>query len=999
MLSSNIKVKIDDQYTQFNPYMKAASSRFLFLILFLSCFLGSGSISAHSEDAVRLSNGHYIYQYVALSDEYLADGNYEACLSVSDTILKYYPESGRAQLIRANIFLKEHLWKESVAVGEEAAKTFPADTSLRKALYEADMQLNRPQEAGKEANILARLNPSDSRNSVRQLEVKKKIILIWLSRIFTGILICMLSFLLYQVYERNSKAEMGGSFKKMWPLEVIFIPSSITLIGYLLFYHFSGYIWSKNIHYPTQDYNPYIIRDFIFDHDGIEGYTLYLMFLAIAFFSAIAFILMKKIRSKVVYYLLLAASGICTLVLLGHTGFYPPFADLADAPLLLLPVSFLFAGLVWWLTTLAMRHPKRGFVIMALILAVMFFIPYAPISVYDYGYILSPALRLFYGEHIPNVYFQYDLYMSLMALGFMKLGISAYNLIWVARIGYYIFFILLFIFARRVFHEKKLAFLLIAFDILIRYYANMDPVGYFQITLWRIDLWLILLCLVYWRGVYHWSVALFLGLLIIFHRNFGFIYLGAYIQLIIALPILECIKGKAQDGFFTTIFKVLRSISPNILILVIAFGGSYWLLGGMLPSSALAYQKIGIGMMKIAATSFYWYTAILLGAIVILLVRHHERISEKYFVSGIFLVLLTIGNSMYFFGRSHEHNVLNLAGTLSLCFFMFIDLLAISIREAQLSDNLRRWLRYIITAIPLVSIGLAVFCYLGSMGWKFQHQFEYMTDNKVTFKPELKYDFKELRKLTNDSRKVFFLEFEKDFLYYYEGGYKPMGYFNPNDAWVLKKDMAAMMQNLIDSGYYIAVTDHKYADEFLTLLNYDRCKTQGKYSVCFKSENAPLAPDPSLIFSRQFVDTIPSGGIRSPALILPKEYTVDCGFAVDSTQRKSNAIIFSNLNTALDYQGMSLTADPTGEHVVFTYGLGSQQAATPPLPIRRGWANQFTATIKPGVITLYINEEKVWEKAYIGEVANSDRPFMIGNNEKGDERLDGHVYLTEIRDK
>ena len=54
-----------------------------------------------------------------------------------------------------------------------------------------------------------------------------------------------------------------------------------------------------------------------------------------------------------------------------------------------------------------------------------------------------------------------------------------------------------------------------------------------------------------------------------------------------------------------------------------------------------------------------------------------------------------------------------------------------------------------------------------------------------------------LKIITKGSDKVYFLDYDRDFLYYYYGGYKPQGYYSPCAGWIFSKDLKQFVQNLI----------------------------------------------------------------------------------------------------------------------------------------------------------------------------------------------------------
>jgi len=98
------------------------------------------------------------------------------------------------------------------------------------------------------------------------------------------------------------------------------------------------------------------------------------------------------------------------------------------------------------------------------------------------------------------------------------------------------------------------------------------------------------------------------------------------------------------------------------------------IFNGASIDSAYLYQQIGIGFIQISKISFYWYFLVLVSATVAILFLKRNNLSINYFNSSLLLIALSIGNSIYFFGRSHEHNIINISASLIFVLFLFFDL-------------------------------------------------------------------------------------------------------------------------------------------------------------------------------------------------------------------------------------------------------------------------------------------------------------------------------------
>jgi hypothetical protein len=103
--------------------------------------------------------------------------------------------------------------------------------------------------------------------------------------------------------------------------------------------------------------------------------------------------------------------------------------------------------------------------------------------------------------------------------------------------------------------------------------------------------------------------------------------------------------------------------------------------------------------------SFYWWTAPLLAVAAALAFRSRQFLPEKRAQAAMFAVALAIGNSTYFFGRSHENNLINVSASLLLCFFLGVDLAVFTL------DSQRA--RMLVLAVPWCALALIAFSYPG----------------------------------------------------------------------------------------------------------------------------------------------------------------------------------------------------------------------------------------------------------------------------------------------
>jgi hypothetical protein len=380
--------------------------------------------------------------------------------------------------------------------------------------------------------------------------------------------------------------------------------------------------------------------------------------------------------------------------------------------------------------------------------------------------------------------------------------------------------------SRRLFWKKELSVFLLAALILGRIYASaFDATLTFQTTPVRLDLWIPLLLVVYRYGPYHWTAGLVCGLLMLLLKNFGIIYSAAYVQLILTLWLVGYLGSEQRPPFLNSLLEqIKRCILPLALLILCGITSYFLFRNAEYGNYAGYYQKIGIGFIQIARQSFYWYVPPLLSVSVILLFRLRNHVTSAYLACGFLLTYCAIGNSIYFFGRSHEHNIINIAIVLLFHFFLVLDLTARTLDRDQTETIPVPVKKYGVSGIAVVLILVIIVSYSVHISNKGIIQFLNVKNAKITYKaigiPEQFYDYLgKIREVTNKSKKVFFVD-QSDFTLYYFGGYKPVGFCNPFVTWIFTKDLTKYLQKLLDGGYYLVCSpeltwllkDLKYSD-------------------------------------------------------------------------------------------------------------------------------------------------------------------------------------------
>ncbi|MDX8399522.1 MAG: hypothetical protein R8K20_04670 [Gallionellaceae bacterium] len=381
--------------------------------------------------------------------------------------------------------------------------------------------------------------------------------------------------------------------------ELILIATASAGILYFCFYQLAPWIWSQSMPYKADEIVPWQLP-WLQERDGIEMYAMYLlMLLDFLFIYALNYVWRRFAVKPVRYFLALPLVAL-SFAFIFSIGFHPPMNAIAiySVPDILsrsFTVMFVILPIIAALYYLQTHSARWTLIALAYLLIPICFISSKPISWFDYQYIFAPALRLLHGADVSEIYFQYDFLLSLIGLVWMKLQLDLNLFQMVAQFTYYLFLLVLFTFSRNFFLDKRISVFLLIALVLLRIYAGpYDAVSVFQVTPLRLDMWLILLLLVYFKGAYHWSAGVFCGLMLLLHKNFGIIYTGAYIQLLLTLCLFDAVA--ISDGIVKNVSMALRLFFKrsylNLAFILLGALAHYLLFNSENGRSDFYYQQL-----------------------------------------------------------------------------------------------------------------------------------------------------------------------------------------------------------------------------------------------------------------------------------------------------------------------------------------------------------------------------------------------------------------------
>ena len=592
----------------------------------------------------------------------------------------------------------------------------------------------------------------------------------------------------------------------MHPLSrLALIALALTAVLRWVFFLFAPRIWAMREEFSVADITPWA-RWAMEDRDGAEPQVLLALTLVLAAATGVAAVLLDRVSAKartVIVLVLLAVAVAFAIVVLPRA----PENQIGSVTNVIAAEAGILAA-AWAAIWAGKRRPTWA--LLGLLAAPVCFLAVHAPTYDDLACVLAPALRMRLGDSLSHIYFQYDFLPSLVAVIWHWIGGDPYAYPICTEISYFLMLAGCFLVARRQFEDSRLASMLVVALCAVRIYGIViDPNAKPQVAPLRLDLWLALLAPALWFGLRHWSVGLAAGALCFFSRSFGMIYVGSY-GLALAVDFAAArMKSKDRAPFGRDLIAAVRQTIPALLLTAAGIGAAWLVFGGPVSEAVAMYQRLGLGMLRIAPESFYWWIAPALAVTGWLALWMYGVLPERRAQGALFAVALAIGSCIYFFGRSHEHNLINISASLLYCAFLGMDLAGIAVRENP--PEARR----VVRALPWALLALIGFAYSGRLTAKVERQLATLNGEPVPGYPMTPIVCDEINAVAPDHR-VFVFSVH-DYWFYERCGYVPQGYLQPMFIEPLMKTAVDEINGLLNQGYKVVVpkvrrSDFNFAD-------------------------------------------------------------------------------------------------------------------------------------------------------------------------------------------
>ncbi|MFI5196354.1 MAG: LamG-like jellyroll fold domain-containing protein [Chitinophagales bacterium] len=964
-----------------------------------------------------------VKQYNEAASRLISQCKYDESIPLLKQVLQE-KENSESYYLLGHIHMIRNEWDEVINDQEKAIQLDPNNMPVYPDLFYAYTKVGRWKDA---QAISEKAKQGDTNHSMSgtissidtQVENANR------SNIAVVVFFLILAGIFFLPYYRLSKDPARDIFNNsnLRFTEVLLVSASVSCILYTIFFTFSRWIWSQNPHIPTTDYAA-AMRIAVFEHDGVESFVMYALVFVNMLLTLLATAWVLKLKKNKSLYL---PVFIILLLISGYyffrVGFFPPFPSV-DTQYIFLPVvlGLLSIGLFILYRYNSMLS-KLAVVALA---AFAGLVPLAPPSLVDLAFILDPALRLIHGFKVSEIYFQYDLFLSFLAYAWMKLNFAIEWFPYLGTLSFFLFFISIFFFSDRFFQTKGLSVIFIIALILARLYMiSFDNQMIIQVTPLRLDLWIILLLVAHYKGVHHWLLGTCIGLLVLFHRNLGLIYLGSYVELLVVLFLADIValvqEKKLNVKALSVLFvKHLRLNAKNLVIIVASIALCFILFKEMFSASALVYRKLGIGMLPVSRMSFYWYVPVILGCLVVFLLYYRNKLGAKYTTTGLFIILLAVGNSMYFFGRSHENNILNITGILILTIFVLFDVLIFLAPQPQqvppqkekaknaLNKNTpvkRSYLseRSIYLFLPVLFVVFIGYYFSERIFDKAKTQYNNLLESDFSFPFQQlgTIDTAAIRQITHNSPDVYFLDERYDFYYYYYGKYAPIGYYSPFGAWIYKKDIINFIQGQLDKNYYIVFNSRNILNysEYLPYLRYNQ-SYQKNEMIALKKEDVPflLPEDTNSLLHIGIKDSLANPGLDYGGLDIKGDFTVEVVVKPVNSQA-GHEVVINNLSQFANegLRGFTFQQNNAPNQYIFGFSNGTTAVPNVVFNLDNNIWHYVVATVNKESLKIYDNG-KLLSSANSGGalLVNSELPLVIGNRISRDCHFRGYIREVKI---
>jgi hypothetical protein len=216
--------------------------------------------------------------------------------------------------------------------------------------------------------------------------------------------------------------------------------------------------------------------------------------------------------------------------------------------------------------------------------------------------------------------------------------------------------------AAKLLEDRFLVFLFMVCLLVVRFLAiSKGPTAYPQVSTLRMDLWVPLALVLLRFGNRSPVTAAAFSLGYLADNLFGFLYFALY-----GAALVGSLIGEWRNGHRPSVAALLKLGAPMAAVLLFQLST----FGSLTNPAGKTYQQLHLGFLPIAPQSMFWGAAWLLLLALFPIASDSVPARRR---TGLFLFGFAATQLLYFYGRSHDHNLLNLSGILLIILFLALD--------------------------------------------------------------------------------------------------------------------------------------------------------------------------------------------------------------------------------------------------------------------------------------------------------------------------------------
>jgi hypothetical protein len=451
-----------------------------------------------------------------------------------------------------------------------------------------------------------------------------------------------------------------------------------TAFFYILYLLFYTQIHKENFIDPTI-LNPWH-RLYINHHEGNE--LLYMLTTSFLFI-AIQYMIIKNLKKiepyltpkKITLSLLVATLLIITTISIYYfKGIRPEIRfsldrNLTNNIIIMLGTTLLIlSGLKIYSPKIQPKHQRTYtlLLITGITILVLLF-SYEP-HLWDTDFFTAPALKILQGEKLGTFYMQYNLLLTLLIAGLLKLKLHLNQISFAFSIVFLLWLSLYWYIAKKLISDKRIQFLFIISIVIYRFLSHIpiSPQG----TSLRHDLWALLIAIALRFGLYSMATCITVSLLYILDNHYGLLYMILYIPLFYFHnhPNLFSNLKVSIKGSPTQLRNIITKQDYKLLILAPAILFNIYYFHSIFSQGVVLYRNLRLTFTPISIVSLYWLVLILFGLYLYTALKSTKSKSIR-----ILLSLLALVQLVHFYGRSYELNLVHISAILLLLFYIGIN--------------------------------------------------------------------------------------------------------------------------------------------------------------------------------------------------------------------------------------------------------------------------------------------------------------------------------------